>query len=143
MADLVEQVACKHQAQGDTLHFATEQSAVKVNDPRLVTECAPEGILKVHCGCCAQVAVVVHYNDQTFSKDLLPATTVDTVKTLAAQEFHVSAADAAELVLKIFGVNQFAPPRAPIGTLADASECKLVLDLLPAQRPQGGANDPR
>ena len=137
MSDLVTQISQKYGGQATALYLPGNEAPVKPDDCRLVSEYAADGILKVHWGCCPLVSVAVHYNDKTASKGFPPGVVVDRVKMFAAGELDIPEADAAELVLKVFGRDRVAPASAPIGTLVDGGDCKVVFDLVPTQRPQG------
>ncbi len=93
--------------------------------------------LRVHLHRLKAIDVSVRYAGKVATRTFRPNATIGRVKQWAAQDFGISASDAAELMLQISGTNNRPDEDVHIGALVVAPLHAICFDLVPAPRVNG------
>ena len=91
----------------------------------------------VHRHPCRQISVEVHYGGDTRPVLATPNQTIGVVLTRALQAYGIDATSGADLVLRRPGSADDLSQNEHLGDLHPGENCKLELNLLPAQREAG------
>ncbi len=91
----------------------------------------------VHCHKCRRVAVTVHYQQHNARRRFSPARTVAAVTAWARHRFHLTDADAENLVLQVCDSDRRPRPDEHLGELVHAPDCRLCFDLVPDHKIEG------
>lgn len=92
----------------------------------------------LHHSRCRHVHVVVRYAGRPAERSFGPGSTLTRIKDWAEREFGIGAVDAAELSLQLSGTTDRPDETVHVGSLAKCPDCRVVFDLLPTIRVNGG-----
>jgi len=81
------------------------------------------------------IEVSVHWQTKSFTQNFAPSVRIKRIRREAIDYFTIPQADAAKLVLVVSGQTEPLDVLARIGTVAQ--DCKVNLDLVPAEKIQG------
>jgi hypothetical protein len=96
----------------------------------------PHG-LRVHLHRLKGIDVTVRYAGRDVRRTFRPSATIQRVKRWAAQEFGISASDAAELMLQVAGTDKRPDVDTHIGALVKFPDKATCFDLVPSTRVNG------
>ena len=86
---------------------------------------------------CREIAVTVGYAGVDKVVKVHPSTRLRRVRKRAIEVFEISAADAADLVLRVPGGTEDLDLNAPVTTIVPKRTCSAMVDLVHTVRPQG------
>ncbi|MFC7279218.1 hypothetical protein ACFQS1_35100 [Paractinoplanes rhizophilus] len=86
---------------------------------------------------CREVAVTVGYAGRDEVVRVHPATRLRRVRRRAIEQFGISPADAADLVLRVPGGAEDLDLTAPVSSIVPKHTCAVTVDLVHTVRPQG------
>lgn len=92
----------------------------------------------LHHSRCRHIHVVVRYAGRPVEHTFGPGSTLRRIKDWAEHKLGIEAADAAELSLQLEGTTERPDEATHVGSLAKCPDCRVVFDLLPTVRVNGG-----
>ncbi len=92
----------------------------------------------LHHSRCRHVHVAVRYAGRPIERAFGPGSTLARIKDWAEREFGIDAVDAAELSLQLAGSTDRPDETTHVGSLVNCPDCRVVFDLLPTVRVNGG-----
>jgi hypothetical protein len=102
-----------------------------------VVEVFSEGPGHVVVHRCRSIAVTVAYAGAEKTFEARPSTRLREVRKLAAEAFGIAPADASGTQLRLPDSTVDLNLAEPVGAVTSHGQCKVTLDLVHAQRPQG------
>lgn len=127
----------KHGLDKETLIYLEDHDE-PMDERSLVRDRAGQSAIKAHLHRCRHVAVAITFNGETVHHRFGPSTTVERVKTWAAEKkFGMTPQEAGEHVLQIAGAKDRPDPGTHLGTIASCPACKVAFDLVPNERING------
>ena len=136
---VIEQARNKGLIFKDDSCVMVEDSEVEVKLNSVLDIAGLSNHCRLHVNRSRRIAVTVNYNGEQIEQKFPPSKTINRVKQWATGQkgFNIPERDAAELNLKLCGVNEFLDDEVHIGTLVSFPACKLSFDLAPKQRVEG------
>jgi len=132
-AKLVE----KHGLPAESLLFL-EDDEDPIDEHARVADHAGMCGVKAHVHRCRRIDVRVRFNGKNVERKFAPGATIARVKHWAAEkEFGMSAQEAGEHVLQLFGSHERPAPGTHLGALVDCKKCQLAFDLVADERVNG------
>ena len=113
----------KHGLDKETLIYLEDRDE-PMDERSLVRDRAGQSAIKAHLHRCRHVAVAITFNGETVHHRFGPSTTVERVKTWAAEKkFGMTPQEAGEHVLPIAGTKDRPDPGTQLGTIASCPAC--------------------
>lgn len=99
-------------------------------DAAAVSKLGAASVLRMHCHPCRRVAIMVNFDCDHAEIKLPPVAPLTVVLRHAIKELKLDPAKSDDYLLTLAGSTESLPLHTPVGSLTDAEDCDVELDLV-------------